>query len=200
MNRYGQDIADGSGRITGADSRIILGDCRDSMRKLISDGVKVQTCVTSPPYWGLRDYGVAGQLGLEETPPLGGGKRNGLDWLKTEPCCIRGSLVADKAHDGDVVPAHVRRIAAGAGTGVKPEYSAVPMCDRHHGLQHQHGESEVGGKDFMDAERARHLSRWMARTCFRMPSMGYVQPMQLFVWAKARDLEHYLPEEYRHEF
>jgi len=28
----------------------------------------VQTCVTSPPYWGLRDYGVPGQLGLEPTP------------------------------------------------------------------------------------------------------------------------------------
>ena len=28
----------------------------------------VQCCVTSPPYWGLRDYGVGGQLGLEQTP------------------------------------------------------------------------------------------------------------------------------------
>ncbi|MBF8297389.1 MAG: hypothetical protein HW395_46 [candidate division NC10 bacterium] len=28
----------------------------------------VQTCITSPPYWGLRDYGVEGQLGLEPTP------------------------------------------------------------------------------------------------------------------------------------
>jgi DNA modification methylase len=28
----------------------------------------VQTCVTSPPYWGLRDYGVDGQIGLESTP------------------------------------------------------------------------------------------------------------------------------------
>lgn len=28
----------------------------------------VQCCVTSPPYWGLRDYGVEGQIGLEETP------------------------------------------------------------------------------------------------------------------------------------
>ncbi len=46
----------------------ILGDCRDVMRKLVSDGVKVQTIVTSPPYYGLRDYGVDGQLGLEETP------------------------------------------------------------------------------------------------------------------------------------
>ena len=28
----------------------------------------VQTCITSPPYWQLRDYGVDGQLGLEPTP------------------------------------------------------------------------------------------------------------------------------------
>ncbi len=28
----------------------------------------VHSVVTSPPYWGLRDYGVAGQLGLEKTP------------------------------------------------------------------------------------------------------------------------------------
>tara|TARA_R110000787_G_scaffold192709_1_gene304241 strand:- start:511 stop:1422 length:912 start_codon:yes stop_codon:yes gene_type:complete len=38
------------------------------MKRLISDGVKVQTCVTSPPYWGLRDYGHDDQLGLEKTP------------------------------------------------------------------------------------------------------------------------------------
>ena len=45
-----------------------VGDCRDTMRKLIADGVRVQMCVTSPPYFGLRDYGHAGQLGLEATP------------------------------------------------------------------------------------------------------------------------------------
>ncbi len=38
------------------------------MRDMIAAGVKVQMCVTSPPYWGLRDYGVEGQLGLESTP------------------------------------------------------------------------------------------------------------------------------------
>lgn len=32
------------------------------------DAESVQTCVTSPPYWGLRDYGTDGQLGLEPTP------------------------------------------------------------------------------------------------------------------------------------
>lgn len=44
-----------------------FGDVRDVLRQMIADGVKVQTIVTSPPYWGLRDYGVKGQLGLEPT-------------------------------------------------------------------------------------------------------------------------------------
>lgn len=35
---------------------------------LANEGVRVQTCVTSPPYFGLRDYGVSGQLGLEPSP------------------------------------------------------------------------------------------------------------------------------------
>jgi DNA modification methylase len=47
---------------------IIFGDCRDTMRQWAKDGIKAQTCVTSPPYYGLRDYGHDGQIGLEETP------------------------------------------------------------------------------------------------------------------------------------
>lgn len=45
-----------------------IGDCRDVMRSLIGQGVRVQTVVTSPPYWGLRNYGVPGQFGLERNP------------------------------------------------------------------------------------------------------------------------------------
>jgi len=40
-------------------NRIEFGDCRETMRKWASQGVKAQTCVTSPPYYGLRDYGTA---------------------------------------------------------------------------------------------------------------------------------------------
>ncbi len=47
---------------------IEFGDCRGIMRRWAAQGVKAQTCVTSPPYFGLRDYGVDGQLGLEPTP------------------------------------------------------------------------------------------------------------------------------------
>lgn len=46
--------------------QIIVGDCRDTLRGLTERSV--HTCVTSPPYFGLRDYGVEGQIGLEDTP------------------------------------------------------------------------------------------------------------------------------------
>jgi DNA modification methylase len=49
-------------------NKIEFGDCRETMRRWKDQGIKAQTCVTSPPYFGLRDYGHDGQLGLEETP------------------------------------------------------------------------------------------------------------------------------------
>lgn len=42
---------------------IIIGDALTELRKMPSDSI--DACVTSPPYWGLRDYGIDGQLGLE---------------------------------------------------------------------------------------------------------------------------------------
>ena len=49
-------------------NRVEFGDCRETMRRWAADGVRAQTCVTSPPYFGLRDYGHPGQIGLEHTP------------------------------------------------------------------------------------------------------------------------------------
>jgi len=49
-------------------NKIEFGDCRETMRRWAAQGIKAQTCVTSPPYYGLRDYGHEGQIGLEETP------------------------------------------------------------------------------------------------------------------------------------
>ncbi len=48
------------------ENQILIGDVRERLRGLPDQSV--QTCITSPPYWGLRDYGVDGQLGLEKTP------------------------------------------------------------------------------------------------------------------------------------
>jgi DNA modification methylase len=44
---------------------ILHGDCRDILPTLAAE--RFDCCVTSPPYWGLRDYGVSGQIGLEPT-------------------------------------------------------------------------------------------------------------------------------------
>ena len=47
--------------------KIIHGDCIESLKKL--EDQSINTCITSPPYWGLRDYnGEEKQLGLEDTP------------------------------------------------------------------------------------------------------------------------------------
>ena len=46
---------------------IVAGDCVESMRFYLADK-SVHCCVTSPPYYGLRDYGHGGQIGLESTP------------------------------------------------------------------------------------------------------------------------------------
>ena len=46
--------------------RIIQGDCRATLKTLAD--ASINCCVTSPPYWGLRDYGNAAQIGKEKTP------------------------------------------------------------------------------------------------------------------------------------
>jgi hypothetical protein len=59
--------AEGAGEndMTGQ-TTIIVGDVSEKLAGL--DDASVQCCVTSPPYWGLRDYGCEGQIGLEPTP------------------------------------------------------------------------------------------------------------------------------------
>jgi len=46
--------------------KLLLGDCLEMLRTLPDESV--HCCVTSPPYWNLRDYGIEGQFGLENTP------------------------------------------------------------------------------------------------------------------------------------
>lgn len=52
--------------LQGRNWTVYVGDVLDSLRAMPDRSV--HCCVTSPPYFGLRDYGVAGQIGLESTP------------------------------------------------------------------------------------------------------------------------------------
>lgn len=45
-------------------NKIILSDCLEGIKRMPDSSV--DCCISSPPYWGLRDYGVDGQIGLEE--------------------------------------------------------------------------------------------------------------------------------------
>lgn len=65
---------------------IHTGDCRNVLRTLPAQSV--HTCISSPPYFGLRDYGVAGQIGLEARPDC-------LGWAAGSRCgeCFVCTLV-----------------------------------------------------------------------------------------------------------
>jgi DNA modification methylase len=80
---------------------IYCGDCREVLRQLAAGSV--HTAVTSPPYYALRDYGVAGQLGLEPIPDCHG-------WATRQPCgeCYVCHLMG--------VFAEVRRVLRDDGT------------------------------------------------------------------------------------
>lgn len=83
-------------------NNIYIGDALSVLKNLPDQSV--HCCVTSPPYWGLRDYGVDGQIGLEETPDEYVGKmvavfgevwrvlrNDGTLWLNLGDCYISNS-------------------------------------------------------------------------------------------------------------
>jgi len=63
-----EDVGSGRGGRRRMRNEIIQGSVLDAATWDQIPDQHVQTCITSPPYWGLRDYGVEGQLGLEKTP------------------------------------------------------------------------------------------------------------------------------------
>jgi site-specific DNA-methyltransferase (adenine-specific) len=52
--------------VIGAMTKLLIGDCRETLKSL--EDQSINTVITSPPYFGLRDYGETDQLGLENTP------------------------------------------------------------------------------------------------------------------------------------
>lgn len=120
-----------------------------------------------------------------------------LAWVKSQPCCAYEMVVGFWCK-GDVVAAHVRRVANGAGTGIKPTYSAIALCDAHHQLQHQKGESAIsdGDDEWFDRQRASHVTKWASHKLANMlghPSMGFVPSEALRGWAMRFELLQYLP-------
>jgi len=122
-----------------------------------------------------------------------------LEWTKKQECCINAKKFGP--HQGDIVPMHVRRVGNGSGTGIKPEYSVIPGCWGHHTLmQHQKGESAVGGRQFYDRKRIEYLKRWCwekITALFEKESMTFVAPSAVFSWAIKNGVDKFLPLNYR---
>lgn len=59
-------LLDTQGKPSSITASMFVGDCMDGLRAMPDQSV--HCCVTSPPYYGLRDYGMPGQIGLEDTP------------------------------------------------------------------------------------------------------------------------------------
>lgn len=110
-----------------------------------------------------------------------------LAWTRQQQCNVHSQWCA-----GDVVAAHVRRVANGSGTGTKPEYSAIPLCDHHHREQHDKGEQAIGGKGMVDRDRIRHLERWSRdaiKAQIGRESFAAVSPDELLAWCEKAGIE-----------
>lgn len=124
-----------------------------------------------------------------------------LEWCRNQKCahCSKApewemdTFIASEA-------AHVRRVANGAGTAIKPPYSAIPLCSGCHKEQHRVGEDAIGGKDKVDKMRLDHVKRWAwesMRQIFGVESMREADPVAVLTWAKDHGIERHLPGSYR---
>jgi DNA modification methylase len=125
---------------------VILGDVRTALAS-IPDG-SVNACVTSPPYWGLRDYGHAGQIGLETTPDAYVAEmvavfRDVRRTLRDDGTCwvnLGDSYAASGAASIGNAPSTKSTLTTNGGRGPKPgdKYSASNagrVIHREHGLK-----------------------------------------------------------------
>lgn len=82
-----------------------------------------------------------------------------LEWLSYQPSCLDGAFNQWIDGVGRNIACHVRR-ANNSGTGIKPQFSAVPMTDAQHKLQSQKGEVEVISKYFPELWNPEMAKQW----------------------------------------
>ena len=63
--------------------------------------------------------------------------------------------------DGVSVFAHLRDVSRGSGTGIKPDYSGVPLTQEQHAKQHQHGYDYYNPREWWEAESNKMLCKWI---------------------------------------
>lgn len=119
-----------------------------------------------------------------------------LEWLRGQPCAF---CQKPSSENEPTEAAHVRRVASGAGMGIKPPYSAIPLCHLDHAMQHQKGEGALGGKDWFDQMRGRHITAWIKSCLYNqlgVQSLGEVPPEQFRELCRKYNIEQLLPRNF----
>jgi DNA modification methylase len=139
-------------------SRIYHGDALAILRTLPAESV--HCCVTSPPYWGLRDYGVSGQLGLEDRVDC-------LGWATGQPCgvCFMCHMVA--------VFREVRRVLRTDGT------AWINMGDSYCGNPPGNDRPDHSGPNLLGTRGIQGSSRRAARVKRKKNAFGGLKPKDL---------------------
>jgi hypothetical protein len=144
-----------------------------------------------------------------------------LEWIRHQPCAVTGEFDYSKDEaTGETreqcEAAHYRSIEGGAGMGIKPEYSAIPLRHVWHQAQTERGygafayclrncpggmDDETAGRLWMERRKNHYVTEWashkLAEGFFDKTSMGYVNPRDVHMWAANRGIEHWLPAEYK---
>lgn len=129
-----------------------------------------------------------------------------LQWLRLQVCWHCSKQDSSAGEDGGpqvffVQAAHVRRINKGAGTSVKPQYSAIPLCSTCHGIQHAVGESGLAPSEWWESNAAKAREEWghmKLREKFGAASITQSVSLEvLYRWLTNNDLLNYLPAKVR---
>jgi hypothetical protein len=162
-----------------------------------------RTTQKESPKWDSQDKNWQEQLWTSiflRTPAVwrkAGSDEQFLDFLRGQPCAFcRNFDYLTGSGEKRCEAAHVRRVANGAGVGIKPEYSAIPLCRDHHRLQHNEGESALGDDDWWSKKRVLYLRTWVwevIKQDLGVESMKDAQAIDVYKWASDRGVEAFLP-------
>lgn len=126
-----------------------------------------------------------------------------LVWVRKQPCAVTGATT-------DIEAAHVRRVAAGAGTGIKPEYNAIALHRDVHRAQHALGEAgclqqflpivlwnEETARGFFDKHANLTRESWVKNRLyirFGVESLKEIDFKEFAQWAAENQLEGHLSQ------
>lgn len=139
-------------------------------------------------------------FGVPEVWKATGSDEQFLAWVRTQKCIARSGVPCEPKITPPSEAAHVWRLAAGAGKGIKPPYSAVPLCCLHHKLQHQHGEDAIGGRAYMEKMAQDCRQRWIwseIKDDIGVASMRDADPKKVIAWCERRNIAQHLPAAFK---